>query len=448
MTRIAVLLNWSGERICRDSYIAGQAKALCVRRLCSLLILLLLITSCQAPSIQTPGPPVSPPSLSRPSQAGAAPLYRIGALLPQSGPMAPYGQEVLHGIQLAIDRYNRDAGITAVQLVLQDTAIGTSPIEKQLSALLRDSHPLAVIGPLVSPQVEAAATVADDEKIPLITPSATLSNVRQLSPYVFSTALTYPMQAEQIADHAVRRFGCRRFAVMHPDNGYGRQLAHYFIEEVKRQGGEVITVESYREDETDFAKEIARVKAASWRRIQQDRQTNLGSQPGNRQDQKGQHAVSRRGLDAIYLPGTFRHAVLIAAQLRFHDLKVRLLGSNAWHTSDLAHFPDKSIQGGIFVDSFFAQSPVPAVREFVEAYRTRYHGEPSIFAAQAYEAVQLIFNGIAAGATSGKKLRAFWERADSLPTLLGHASFNSTGVLNRRLFVLQMSRDGQAIPLP
>jgi len=362
--------------------------------------------------------------------------------------MAAYGEEVLNGIQLAIDRYNRDAGTATVQLVLQDTADGTRPIEKQLSALLRDSHPLAVIGPLVSQQVEAAAKVADDDKIPLITPSATLSNVRQLSPYVFSTALTYSIQAEQMADYAMRRYGCRRFAVIHPDNGYGRQLAHYFIEEAKRQGGEVITVESYREDETDFAKEIARVKAASWRRIQQDRQSNLGSQPGNRENGKGQRAVSRRGLDAIYLPGTFRHAVLIAAQLRFHDLKVRLLGSNAWHTSDIAHFPDRSIRGGVFVDSFYAQSRVPAVREFVEAYRARYNSEPSLFAAQAYEAAQLVVSGIAAGATSGKKLRVFLERADSLPALLGPASFNSTGVLNRRLFVLQMSQDGQVIPLP
>jgi len=361
--------------------------------------------------------------------------------------MAAYGEEVLHGIQLAIDRYNRDAGTATVQLVLQDTADGTGPIEKQLSALLRDSHPLAVIGPLISQQVEAAAKVVDDAKIPLITPSATLPNVRQLSPYVFSTALTYSIQAEQMADYAMRRYGCRRFAVMHPDNGYGRQLAHYFIEEAKRQGGEVITVESYREDETDFAKEIARVKAASLRRIQQDRQTNLSTQPSDRKDDKGRPAVSRRGLDAIYLPGTFRHAVLLAAQLRFHDLKVRLVGSNAWHTSDLAHFPDKSIQGGVFVDSFFAQSRVPAVREFVEAYRARYNSEPSLFAAQAYESAQLVVSGIAAGATSGKKLRAFLERADSLPTLLGPASFNSTGVLNRTLFVLQVSQDGQLIPL-
>lgn len=415
-------------------------------RLCYLLIVLLLGTSCQAPSSQRPGPPAAPPSLTRPSHADAVPSYRIGALLPLSGPMAAYGQEVLHGIQLAIDRQNHDSGQVAIKLVVRDAGVGT-PIQVPLSALLDEPRLLAVIGPLVSQQVEAAAKVVDDARIPLITPSATLSNVRQLSPYAFSTALTYPLQAEQIAAYAMGQLGYRRFGVIHPENGYGRQLAHLFIEEVQRQGGDVIDVESYEEHETDFAKQITRLKSAYWRRIQQDRHTKAGKEPSHHTDKRGQDTRSRRSLDAIYLPGAFRHAMLIAAQLRFQDMKVRLLGSNAWHSEDLGHFSDKSIQGGIFVDSFFAESRTPAVREFVEAYRARYHAEPSMFAAQAYEAAQIVLEGTRKGITSGKKLRTFLEQADSLPTLQGAASFNRNGVLNRKLCVLQVSQNGQLSPM-
>ncbi|MDF0673878.1 MAG: penicillin-binding protein activator [Nitrospira sp.] len=405
-------------------------------RFCCLLTLLLLITSCQAPSSQKQGPSVSP----------TVPLFRIGALLPLSGPMAPHGQEVLRGIQLAIDRHNRETGKVVVQLALHDTAHGATPIEKQLSALLHDSHPLAVIGPLLSLQVEAVAKVADDEKVPLITPIATLPNVRQLSPYVFSTALTYRLQAEQLAAYAMGRLGYRRFAVMHPDNSYGRQLAHFFVEEAKRQGGEVIDVESYQEQETDFAKQIARLKSAYWRRIQQDRQTNRGKASDSRQDGKGQHTLSsHRSLDAIYLPGSFLQAVLIATQLRFHDLKVRLLGSSAWHSSDLAHFPDKAIQGGLFVDSFFAESQAPSARKFVEAYRQRFGTESTPFAAQAYEAAEVILTGIRGGAASGKQLRAYLEQADALPSFLGPTSFDRHGVLARKLLVFQVGQNGQLL---
>lgn len=420
--------------------------SLVISRFCSLLIVLLLGTSCQAPSSQNPGPPAAPPSLTRPSHVDAVPSYRIGALLPLSGPMAAYGQEVLHGIQLAIDRQNRNAGQAAIKLAVRDMGAGI-PIQVPLSALLDEPRLLAVIGPLVSHQVEAAAKVVDAAKIPLITPSATLPNVRQLSPYVFSTALTYPLQAEQIAAYAMGQFGYRRFGVIHPENGYGRQLAHLFIEEVRRQGGEVIHVESYQEDETDFAKQITRLKSAYWRRIQQDRHTKAGKEPSPHTDKRGQDPRSRRSLDAIYLPGAFRQAMAIAAQLRFHDVKVRLLGSNAWHSEDLAHFSDKSIQGGIFVDSFCAESSTLAVREFVAAYRARYHAEPSMFAAQAYEAVQVVLEGVRTGLTSGKKLRAFLDQGNSLPTLQGPTSFNPNGVLNRKLCVVQVGQNGQLSPM-
>lgn len=355
--------------------------------------------------------------------------------------MGAYGREVMHGIQLAFEQQDRKQ--VAINLVVQDTAGDGRSLQDRLKALLRDSHPMAVIGPLVSQQLDAAAKVAEEEKVPLITPSATLPNVRQLSPYVFSTALTYRLQAEQLAAYAMSRLGYRRFAVMHPDNSYGRQLAHFFVEEAKRQGGEVIDVESYQEQETDFAKQIARLKSTYWRRIQQDRQTNLGKASDSRQDGKGQHTLSHRSLDAIYLPGSFLQAVLIATQLRFHDLKVRLLGSSAWHSSDLAHFPDKAIQGGLFVDSFFAESQAPSSRKFVEAYRQRFGTEPTPFAAQAYEAAEVILTGIRGGARSGKQLRAYLDQADALPSFLGPTSFDRHGVLARKLLVFQVGQNGQ-----
>lgn len=416
--------------------------------ICHLLLLLLLIlllcTSCQAPSNR----PSIPPPFSRSSPADAARSYKIGALLPLSGPMAPFGQEALHGIQLAMDQQNRETGQGGATLVVRDTATGgNTSLQDRLSALLDEPSLMALIGPLVSQQVEAVAKVVDDAKIPLITPAATLSHVRQLSPYLFSVALPYPLQAEQLAAYVMGRLGYRRFGVIHPDNNYGRQLAHFFTEEVRRQGGEVIHVESYREDQTDFAKQITRLKSAYWKRVRQDRRPNRGQESGNHTEKRTQSALPRRSLDAVYLPGAFRHVILIAAQLRFHEMKVQLLGSNAWHTADLTHFPDRSIQGGIFVDSFFAESRTPAVRKFVEAYRAGYHVEPSMFAAQAYEATQVVLEGLTKGITSGKKLRAYLEQTDSLPTLQGPTSFSRDGILNRKLFVLQVGEKGQLISL-
>ncbi|NJN37271.1 MAG: amino acid ABC transporter substrate-binding protein [Nitrospiraceae bacterium] len=95
----------------------------------------------------------------------------------------------------------------------------------------------------------------------MITPAATLPNVRRLGNYLFSTSLTYALQAQRIATYATQDQGYRRFCIVHPDTVYGRELARLFAQEVYRIGGEVIAIEAFKEGDTDFAAQIQRLKA-------------------------------------------------------------------------------------------------------------------------------------------------------------------------------------------
>ena len=52
---------------------------------------------------------------------------------------------------------------------------------------------------------------------------------------------------------------------------------------------------------------------------------------------------------------------------------------------------------GVFLPTtFVADNPDPKVKSFVEGYRTRYGSEPSMFAAQAYDATNIMLNAIVA----------------------------------------------------
>ena len=50
-------------------------------------------------------------------------------------------------------------------------------------------------------------------------------------------------------------------------------------------------------------------------------------------------------------------------------MKVPFLGSNGWNAPDFARTADQSIDGAVFVDGFFVDSPNPNVQEFVERYK-------------------------------------------------------------------------------
>jgi branched-chain amino acid transport system substrate-binding protein len=72
----------------------------------------------------------------------------------------------------------------------------------------------------------------------------------------------------------------------------------------------------------------------------------------------------------------------------------------------------------------------------VDRYKKRFQSEPSVFAAQAYDATSVVLEAIRKGATSGSEVRDYLVNQPELAALSGPARFDGTGTLNRRVFVL------------
>lgn len=358
----------------------------------------------------------------------------ILALVPQSGRSTAFGTEALHGIRLALDKY-KEGGGAGVGLVVADSET-TSRTE--LTALLDEHRPVAVIGPLFSREVQMLAGFAEQAEVPFITPGATISDVRRLGNYLFSTALTYSAQAHRIAAYATTRMEQKRFAVLHPDTAYGRELAKLFVQETTQQGGEIVAVESYKETDTDFGPAIRRIKGEDLKRY--------GTVTTEDLPKGGTRLVYQPGFEALFIPGSARQIPLIAAQLAFYDVKVPLLGSNTWHSPELVRLGERSLEGSIFVDGFVPERSDPLTREFVDSYQYKFQTVPSIFAAQAYDAARLVLEAVRQGATSAKAVRELLGKSTNLPSLAGPASFGPGGTLERPVSVLQI-RQGRFVPL-
>ena len=173
--------------------------------------------------------------------------YFIAAVLPLSGHLSAFANDVLEGIQLAVERAREQPGSPSVGLIVKDHDADRHGFLDDLLTLLHDDRPLVVIGPMLSKNLPVMAEMAQKTRIPLITPAATLPNVRRLGSYLFSTSLTYAMQAERIATYAAKEQSYRRFCILHPDTVYGRELARLFAQEVRRFDGEIIAMEAFKE---------------------------------------------------------------------------------------------------------------------------------------------------------------------------------------------------------
>ncbi len=374
--------------------------------------------------------------------------YSIAAIFPMSGKLAPFGTEVLNGVQLALE-HSKDGGDgPSIGLIVKDTESDRAAFLDELSNVLSDDRPLAVIGPLLSKNLPVMAEMAERTRVPLITPSATVPNLRRFGTYVFSTALTYGHQAKRVAEYALKEQQFKRFAILYPDTPYGRDLARLFAQEIRQQDGELIASEPYKEGDNDFRAVIAKLKAEDLKQYGVEVQVdNDPAKTGIRKGgKKGKRLLYSPGFDAIFIPGRSLDVGLLAAQLAFYDIAVPLLGANGWNQPDFARVADRSVEGGVFADGFFAESSSPAVQEFVERYRKRFQATPSLFAAQGYDAARLTVEAIRRGATTGEAVRDYLLMQHDLPTLSGPSGFNPDGTLNRHVFLIQV-KQGKFVPL-
>ncbi len=365
--------------------------------------------------------------------------FLIAAVLPLSGKLSSFANDTLSGVQLAVESAADRTGGPSIGLLVKDLDSSQASFLDDFSNVLTNDRPVAVIGPLLSKNLPVMAELAERSHTPLLTPTAMLPNVRRLGSFTFSTALTYQLQARRIAAYATGDLGFRRFCILHPDTVYGREMARLFAQEAKQHDGEIIAIESYKEGDSDVGAQLKRMKAEDLKKyglaVPVD-PTKIGGKL-TKLDKK---VLYTPGFDAVFIPGRAADVGLIAAQLNFHDMKVPFLGGNGWNAPDFARTADQSIDGSVFVDGFFVDSPNPNVQEFVERYKKRFQNPPTLFAMQGYDAAKFVVEAIKKGATSGEAIRDYLTVQQDLPALAGPAAFAQDGTLNRPLFLIQVKR--------
>lgn len=357
--------------------------------------------------------------------------HHIGVLLPLSGPLSPYGVDVLNGIRLALEVVTETSPSLSVGLVAKDTEGDATGLARELDDLLNAYHPIAVIGPLLSRDVKAVAPFADAHEVVFITPTATVQDVQRFGRYLFNAAVNNRALLRDLVTYATGSLGWTRFCILASQDTYGREMARTFAEEISRHGGEIIASDFYEPDDTDLALPIKRLKDADLK--QQGRLEKIESPKKGKRDTR-----YHPGFDAMFLPGDAEKVGLIAGQVRFYAASVGMLGTNGMNSPELLRLDPRGVEGAVFADSFSIAGAEPSARHFVERYTARFQRPPSSFAAQSYEAATLILDALRKGAVTGRHLRERLQTTTNAPGLIGPLTVTPEGHLERRHVILQV----------
>ena len=362
-----------------------------------------------------------------------APRYSLGVLIPQTGPASFFGDRVLKGIQLAVLSYNTTHPDNRVELLVTDTE--GSP-EKAVAGLseLAGKGVIAVIGPLLSKEVEALAPSLAMLQVPVVTPTASSPGLTDLSPWIFRNALTNAAQATAAARYGLRQ-KLKKFVIIASDDPYGRDLTRAFSRELERKA-EILATILYPPEANDFGPYIRKL-------IEIDLRSQKVPIPDDDQERKKLFQAYVPSFDALYLPGYAEKVGLLIPQLAFYNITGKaIIGSNNWHTPDLIERAGRHAEGAVIVDGFYPENEDPAVRSVVEAYRSAYQEEPDILAAQAYDAAAMVLSLLKEKGASPAAIRDGLLALRDFPGISGETSFVGNGEAQKKLFLIRIE-DGK-----
>lgn len=306
------------------------------------------------------------PDREAPTQtAASASDIPIGVYAALSGPEAAFGQATLQGVRLAAEEINTAGGVLGrkIRLVVEDDQGRAEEAASVVTKLITSDGVIAVIGENSSNQSLAAAPIAQNAKVPMISPSSTNPKVTKVGDYIFRVCFTDPYQGKALATFVATNLGLKGAAILKDNkNDYSVGLAEFFTKEFQALGGRIVAEQSYAGGDTDFRPQLT--------------------------------AIRSRNPQMIFIPGFYTDVGQIAIQARDLGINVPLAGGDGWDSPVVIQIGGKAIDGSYFSDHYFHGEPRPAVQRFVGEIRKRYGRNPEANAALGYDALKILVDSI------------------------------------------------------
>ena len=301
----------------------------------------------------------------------------IGQYGSLTGTTATFGISTKNGIEMATEAINAAGGLLGkqVRIIVEDDQGRPEEAQTVVSKLINSDRVVALLGEVASSNSLAAAPVAQQNRIPMISPSSTNPAVTEVGDFIFRVCFIDPFQGFVMAKFAANTLQFTNVAILRDiKSDYSVGLADVFIQNFTTLGGTIASDESYSGGDTDFSAQLTALKA-----------TNP---------------------QAIFVPGYYTEVGLIARQAKALGIQAPLLGGDGWDSPDLIEIGGEALEGSYFSNHYSVDDPSPAIQKFVTDYRAKYGETPDALAGLGYDAAMVLFDAIKrAGTTEPQALR-------------------------------------------
>lgn len=298
---------------------------------------------------------------------------KLGVLLPLTGDAASYGESELRAIQIAVDEVNAAGGVNErqIELVVEDGKCDSQAGGSAAQKLINVDGVKIIIGGACSEETLAASKVTEPARVILISPSASSSRVTEAGNFVFRTSPSELLAGKIAATYAFKELSAKKAAIVSELTDYAQGLREIYKKTFTDLGGTVVADETYTTGDADFRTQILKIKQAK--------------------------------ADVVYVvPQTAASGVIIFKQLRENKINAKFTTAEVLMDSQIVKDNASVLEGVVGVEVAVDYEGNSKAKAFRDAHRAKFGGaDPGIFAANAYDAVHLIHEGLAATMTDG-----------------------------------------------
>ena len=297
--------------------------------------------------------------------------FRVGLLLPLTGPFASTGKQLESGARLYLAQHGDTVAGRKIELIVRDDT-GTPDITKRLAQELvvnQKVHVLAGFG--LTPLALATAPIATQSKTPMVVMAAATSSITESSPYIVRSSFTVPQVVTALADWASKNH-IKRVVSLVTDYGPGVDSEKYFKETFIANGGVVLETLRVPLRNPDFAPFLQKVRDAKPDALFTFVPAGVGSALMKQ--------FSERGLDKA---------------------GIRMIAEGSVTDDDILNDMGDVALGVVTAHHYSAAHDSPQNKKFVAAFNKANNGlRPNFMAVGAYDGMRVIHEALKA--TQGK----------------------------------------------
>ena len=284
-----------------------------------------------------------------------------------SGVAATYGVSSSNGVKMRFEEMNEAGGIEGrkLKIIVEDQAYQVPKAVQACNKLINRDKVFAFVAPLGTPMNNACFKDQFAAGVPNLFPlSAARSMYEPYEKLKFYGAASYTDQIRSGIEYFVKTKGKKTVCVMYQDTDFGKEILEGAELQTKKLGIKIAMTTAHKPTDQDFTAPLAKLREAKCDLIAMGVIVRDAIIPYTTARKAGWNDVTFLGSAASY------DAVAAAAP-----------GMEGFYTMGLTAMP-------------YADSDVPKVKTFVEAYKKKFSIDPNIGAVYGYVAADLTVQGL------------------------------------------------------